>query len=87
MSSVLWNMRPLQEIHAEIDVESARRADLWQALSQAHDPAVSAELKAVDARLDELWHEHRQTRATVRFGAREAIIVRARQEERLERAA
>ena len=80
-------MRPLAEIHAEIDRESARRAELWHALSQEHDPAVSAELKAVNARLDELWHEHRQTRATVRFGEREAIIVRARQEERLERAA
>jgi len=80
-------MRPLQEIHAEIDRESARRAELWQALSQAHDPAVSTELKAVNVQLDELWHEHRQTRATMRFGAREAIIVRARQEERLERAA
>ena len=80
-------MRPLQEIHNEIDVESARRAELWQALSQAHDPAVSAELKAVDARLDELWHEHRQTRATMRFGEREEIVRRARAEERLERAA
>jgi hypothetical protein len=77
----------LNEIHAEIDRLSEVRRDLWRQLSQGFDPAVSAEVKTIDARLEELWAEHRALRATLRFGARDRIIARARQEERLERAA
>ena len=80
-------MTRLQEIHEEIDRLSERRTGLWHELSLAHDPAVRAELKELEARLEELWQEHRAFRATVRFGERERIIARARQEERLERAA
>lgn len=76
-----------QEIHTEIEQLSERRAELWRALGQGHDAAASAELKAVQARLDELWAEHRALRARVRFGDREKIVARARAEERLERAA
>jgi hypothetical protein len=76
-----------QEIHTEIEQLSERRAELWRALGQGHDAKASAELKAVQARLDELWAEHRALRARVRFGDREKIVARARAEERLERAA
>lgn len=77
----------IEEIHTEIDELSARRAELWRALGEGHDPAVSAELKAVDARLETLWAAHRALRARLRFGDRERIVARARAEERLERAA
>jgi hypothetical protein len=76
-----------QEIHTEIEQLSERRAELWRALGQGHDATASAELKSVQARLDELWAEHRALRARVRFGDREKIVARARAEERLERAA
>ena len=76
-----------EQIHTEIDQLSERRAELWRTLGEGHDATASAELKAVQARLDELWAEHRALRARVRFGDREKIVARARAEERLERAA
>ena len=80
-------MRTLTEIHAEIDRVSARRTEAWQELSAGLDPGVKDEIKALDAELDGLWAEVRALKARVRFGEREKIIARARQEERLERAA
>lgn len=80
-------MRTIQDIHAEIDRESEHRTELWHDLSQGHDLLIAAELKELNARLDSLWAEHRAFRATVRFGERDKIVARARQEERLERAA
>jgi hypothetical protein len=77
----------LQQIHDEIERASDRRAELYRLLSQGHDPETAAELKRLDARLDELWNEHRAFRARLRFGDPEAIVKRARLEERLERAA
>jgi len=80
-------MRTLPEIHAEIDRESDRRAELRRLLSTGHDSSVVAELKSLDERLALLWEEHRHVRARLRFGDRDRIITRARAEERLERAA
>ena len=77
----------IEQIHTEIDELSQRRAELWRILSAGHDAAASTEVKAVDARLEELWAEQRALRARVRFGDREKIVARARAEERLERAA
>ena len=77
----------LQQIHDEIDRVSERRTELYRLLSEGHDPETVAELKKLDARLDELWNEHRAFRARLRFGDPEAIVKRARLEERLERAA
>jgi hypothetical protein len=77
----------LNEIHAEIERASEQRAELWNRLSQGHDPEVAAELKQLNERLDRLWDEHRTLRARMRFGDREKIVARARVEERLERAA
>ena len=45
------------------------------------------ELRTLNDALDALWAEHRQTRATMRFGDRQHIVARARTEERLERTA
>jgi hypothetical protein len=77
----------LEQIHDEIDRTSERRTALYRLLSEGHDPEVAAELKRLDAHLDELWNEHRAFRARLRFGDPESIVKRARLEERLERAA
>lgn len=80
-------MRTLTDIRAEIDRLSERRTELWHTLSDGRDPAAADELKKLEARLAELWDEHRELRARIRFGEREKIIARARTEERLARAA
>ena len=77
----------LPDIHREIEVLSERRTELWHALSQGHDPSVSAELKRLSEQLDALWDEERTLKAALRFGDRDHIVARARVEERLERAA
>jgi outer membrane murein-binding lipoprotein Lpp len=76
-----------QEIHSEIERASERRTELYRLLSEAHTPETAAELSELNARLDQLWNEHRALRARMRFGDPEAIVKRARLEERLERAA
>ena len=80
-------MRSMQEIQFEIERVSELRAELWRRLSDEYDGETAAELKELDARLAELWDQHRAVRAQLRFGDRERIIARARAEERLERAA
>ena len=80
-------MSTLHEIRAEIDLATERRAELWHALSQGHDAALSEELHELEERIATLWDEHRTLRAHARFGDRDEIIKRARHEERLARAA
>ena len=80
-------MRTLSEIHDEIGRLSEERTALWHRLSDEYDAQVRADIRAIDAELDRLWDEHRSLRARVRWGDREAIVARARVEERLERAA
>ena len=87
MPRVETAMRTLEEIHAEIEILSEERTELWHRLSDQHDPEVRAEIHAIDEKLDRLWDEHRAVRARLRFGDRESIVARARVEERLERAA
>jgi hypothetical protein len=80
-------MTTIREIHEEIERLSEVRAELWHTLSTAYEPHIREEIRAIDAKLDGLWVEHRALRARVRFGDREKIVARARVEERLERAA
>jgi hypothetical protein len=80
-------MRTLEEIRTEIEGLTERRGELFHALSEGHDPALAAEHQQLEERLAALWEEHRATHACLRNGEREAIIARARAEERLERAA
>lgn len=80
-------MDTIPRCHVEIEELSERRVTLWNSLSQGRDPAVAEEIKALDARLDELWALVRAERARIRFGERDEIVRRARAEERLERAA
>ena len=80
-------MNTLDQIHAEIDRATERRAELWHLLSQGHDPALATELHELEERIAALWDEHRALKAQARFGDRDEIIKRARHEERLARAA
>jgi ABC-type phosphate transport system auxiliary subunit len=80
-------MTTMSEIREEIERLTERRAALFHALSERHDAALAAEHAELEARIARLWDEVRALKARVRFGDRESIISRARQEERLERAA
>jgi cell division protein FtsB len=80
-------MRTLIEIRDEIDRLSARRGEVMRALSQEYDATLTAEHQELEEEIARLWDEQRQARALLRFGDRDAIIQRARQEERLSRAA
>ena len=80
-------MNTLDQIDAEIDRATERRAELWHLLSQGHDPALATELHELEERIAALWDEHRALKAQARFGDRDEIIKRARHEERLARAA
>ena len=80
-------MRTIADIHAEIEGLSEQRTDLWNELSRGRNETVRDEIKQIDERLQRLWDEHRAERARIRFGERDEIVRRARQEERLERAA
>jgi hypothetical protein len=80
-------MRTIPEIHVEIERLSEVRSELWQQLSYGRNQAIVDEIKHIDERLVALWDEHRAERARIRFGERDDIVRRARQEERLERAA
>jgi cell division protein FtsB len=80
-------METLTEIKQEIDRLSARRVDVMRALSEGYDATLKAEHLELEERIAQLWDEQRQARALMRFGDRDAIIQRARQEERLSRAA
>ena len=80
-------MRTLTDIKHEIDRLSARRADVMRALSDGFDADLSTEHQRLEEEIARLWEEQRFARATLRHGDRDAIIQRARQEERLSRAA
>jgi hypothetical protein len=80
-------MRTLTDIRAQIDSLSDRRLHVMRALSQGHDAALAEEHRELEERIAGLWDEHRHARAMQRFGDRDTIIQRARQEERLSRAA
>jgi hypothetical protein len=84
---VLRGMRTIPEIHAEIERLSEVRGELWHQLSYGRRQELVDEIKHIDEQLVSLWDEHRAERARIRFGERDDIVRRARQEERLERAA
>jgi hypothetical protein len=80
-------MRTLNEIRQDIDELSERRLRVMRELSQGHNPTLAAEHKQLEDEIAQLWEEQRGARAMLRFGDRDVIIQRARQEERLSRAA
>ena len=87
MSSVNPGMRTLNTIKQEIDTLSDRRIEVMRALSQGFDAKLAAEHQELEEQIAHLWEEQRNARAMLRFGDRNVIIQRARQEERLSRAA
>jgi ABC-type phosphate transport system auxiliary subunit len=87
MSRVRTGMRTLNEIRREIDELSERRLRVMRQLSEGFDADLAAEHRQLEEQVAQLWDEQRQARATLRFGDRNVIIQRARQEERLSRAA
>jgi hypothetical protein len=80
-------MTTLHEIRTEIDRLSARRADVLRSLSQGFDPELAREHQELEEQIAKLWESERAAKAMLRFGDRDLIIQRARQEERLSRAA
>jgi cell division protein FtsB len=80
-------MRTMNDIKQEIDRLSERRSDVMRRLSEGYDAELAEEHKSLEEQIADLWDEQRQARATLRFGERDKIIQRARQEERLSRAA
>jgi hypothetical protein len=79
-------MRSLNDIKHELDEAAARRSELWKQLSEAGpDEATSTEVAALSERIESLYQEARIVRSRARFGEQEAIIARARAEERLDR--
>ena len=80
-------MRTLTDIKQEIDRLSDRRSDVMRALSQGFDAKLKTEHLELEERIAQLWDEQRNARALLRNGDRDLIIQRARQEERLSRAA
>ena len=80
-------MRTLNEIRREIDELSEQRLRVMRQLSEGYDAGLAAEHQRLEEQVAQLWDEQRQARATLRFGDRNVIIQRARQEERLSRAA
>jgi hypothetical protein len=80
-------MRTISEIRQELDRLTERRSEVLHGLSEGYDAALAAEHQSLEEQIAELWDEQRAARANLRFGDRDLIIQRARQEERLSRAA
>jgi hypothetical protein len=80
-------MKTLDDIRLEIEGATERRAELLHVLAEGHDDNVAAEHAELEAEIARLWDEYREAKVRGRFGDRDAIIKRARLEERLERAA
>jgi hypothetical protein len=80
-------MRTLNEIRKELERAAERRAALWEELAEGYDPVKSAEAARLSRRIEDLWAEARAARAQARYGPSEAIVTRARAEDRLDREA
>jgi hypothetical protein len=87
LSDVETDMRTLTEIKTEIDELSERRIEVMRALSEGYDADLADEHQELEEQIAQLWDEQRNARAMLRFGDRDVIIQKARQEERLSRAA
>jgi ABC-type phosphate transport system auxiliary subunit len=87
VSVVFGGMRTLNDIKEEIDEVSERRLRVMRKLAEGYDASLAAEHQQLEEQVAQLWEEQRNARAMLRFGDRDVIIQRARQEERLSRAA
>jgi hypothetical protein len=80
-------MGTLKDIKQEIDALAERRIEVMRSLSESYDETLAAEHQELEEQIAHLWEEQRNARALLRFGDRDVIIQKARQEERLSRAA
>ncbi|HEV8102916.1 MAG TPA: hypothetical protein VGP69_04170 [Gaiellaceae bacterium] len=80
-------MASLKDIKQEIDALAERRIEVMRSLSESYDETLAAEHQELEEQIAQLWEEQRNARALLRFGDRDVIIQKARQEERLSRAA
>jgi hypothetical protein len=80
-------MTTLQQIKTEIERLTDRRSEVLRLLSQGYDSRLALEHRELEERIAKLWEDERAAKAMLRFGDRDLIIQRARQEERLSRAA
>ena len=78
-------MRTVTEIKRELEELAERRAALWHELSVAPNAEIKAEIARLNDRIEKLWSEAREARTRARYGPQEAIVKRARAEERLDR--
>jgi hypothetical protein len=78
-------MRTSEDIKEELEVAMERRTVLWRELSFGADDVKSAEVARLNQHIEALWQESRTARTRAQFGDQQAIIARARAEERLER--
>jgi len=80
-------MRTLNEIKHDIDRLTTRRAEVLHLLCERRTTELADEHRRLDDAIAALWDERRLVRASIRFGDRSLIIQRARNDERLSRAA
>lgn len=72
--------RRLEKIHAQLDVASAKRTQLWTELARNPDPRTAQEIEALSRLMETLWSEARKRRACIQHGSPETICDRARRE-------
>jgi hypothetical protein len=77
--------RTLTDIRQELQAATERRAELWHELSNGSDPEKAAEVARLSERIEALWSEARAAKNRARWGESDAVLRRARAEERLER--
>ena len=77
--------RSLSAIKQELEELAERRTALWHELSNGPDPEKTAEIERLTKRIEALWNEARVQKSRMRFGSQDAVLRRARAEERLER--
>jgi len=80
-------VRSLNDIRAEIEALTERRAQLLRILSEQDDEAFTAEHASPAGEMARLWEGHRIDPARLRSGERDEILQRARHGRPPERAA
>ncbi len=78
-------MRAIEQIRHELETTAQERQALRESRIGSESAAIAEHGRALDERLSELWAELRSAKAHVRSGPREAIVRRARSEERFNR--
>lgn len=79
-------MLALPDIKQELDAATERRSVLWKELAvRGAEPELTEEVARLNERIEALWQEARLAKTRARFGDPNAIIARARAEDRLDR--